>query len=74
MSHPDTSWRIGAIYRSCKRYGMTRSTAIGHLSINFLRNGDTLRTALYHAERLVEIWDGFNAISETNPSWRKEQS
>jgi len=70
MSHPDTSWRSGAIYRCCKRYGMTKETAIVHLTANLRRGGDTPKTAAFYAGRLVEIWDSYKAISEVNPSWR----
>ena len=48
----DTAWRVGAIYRSCVRYGMTAETALHHMrelfTINSGRRGS--------AENLVGIW------------------
>jgi len=72
MAHPDPCWRSGAIYRCCKRYDMPRPVAFQHLAQNLRRGGDTPKTACYFAERLLEIWDSYGAMSEVNKSFRSQ--
>lgn len=51
MAHPDNSWRVGAIYRSCVRYGMNRETCIEHMRAMGITRGDK---ASY--ENCADIW------------------
>lgn len=56
MSHPDTSWRLAAIYRCCVRYGMTREIALQKVVAVFRVEPWPDSTRVFKAEQLVNIW------------------
>lgn len=51
MAHPDASWRVGAIYRCCVRYGMTQVTAEQHMAALGVTRGD-----VESFKRTCDIW------------------
>lgn len=61
MAHADTSWRVGAIYRACVRWGMTADTAKAHMArlFKFDRN---------KGAPTVEIW--FRNMAQRRAEYR----
>lgn len=56
MSHIDSSWRVGAVYRAFYRWNMPQAVGVTHLEKAFKRSGDSPSNAAYKAKRLIEIW------------------
>jgi len=64
MAHPDKSWRVGAIYRCCVRYGKDQDGALHRMWEVFTSSSNVHNT--------VSIW--FRNMDRRREEYRHEQS
>lgn len=66
----DSSWRVGAIYRCCVRYGKGQAWARDQLEKAFKRFEPVSRAHPRKAEQLAAIWFRGNRMEREREHWR----
>jgi hypothetical protein len=56
MSHPDTCWRVGAIYRACQRYRKTKDWCFEQLDKLRARSAEGKVITNHSITNLADIW------------------